>query len=57
MYSCGTDKRLSKLNYSSGSGDALLAIINAGALISSHDKDGLTGKLLEGFIDIYISRQ
>jgi len=43
LYSCGTEIRLSKLNYSSGSSDALLALVNAGAQVSSQDKDGLTG--------------
>lgn len=40
-----TEIRLSKLNYSSGSGEAILQLVNSGADVFSQDKDGLTGNL------------
>ena len=39
-----TEIRVSKINYSSGSADSLLALINAGANVAAKDKDGLTGE-------------
>ena len=42
-----TEKRLNKLNCSSGSSDAILELINNGANVFAEDKDGLTGISLD----------
>lgn len=45
-----TEVRPSHVYCPSGSADAILALVNAGASVSADDKDGLTGELrrLEG---------
>ena len=39
-----TETQPSKIYCPSGSPDALVALVNAGAAVSSEDKDGLTGE-------------
>ncbi len=36
--------------FSTGSDDAVLALVNAGASVEAADKDGLTGELKELFV-------
>jgi hypothetical protein len=44
----------SKVSCPSGSADAILALVNAGADVNAADKDGLTGELMHLFFKIKV---